>query len=194
MNEAWKTLFAGSYVCHLPKCKSDHLPLLLHIQKSIHHVEQKRKRRCFRFEQMWIREPECDSIVEGAWGGRESVIHKINRSASKLSTWSKERFGDFAKEMRKCREEMSFLMAEPQTAKILSQMQMIDSRLDELEKREEMFWHQRSKQNWIEAGDRNTKFFHGKAQQRRNKNQIRKLKDNAGATYTDEDQISAALV
>lgn len=44
----------------------------------------------------------------------------------------------------------------------------------------EIFWRQRSKQLWLQAGDRNSKFFHTYASHRRRNNQINKLKNDDG--------------
>lgn len=41
-------------------------------------------------------------------------------------------------------------------------MRAIDNCMEELEKREKVYWHQRSRQSWIEVGDKNTRFFHEK--------------------------------
>ena len=43
-----------------------------------------------------------------------------------------------------------------------------------------MFWRQRSKQLWLQSGDKNTKFFHASASTRRRNNQINRLKDEEG--------------
>lgn len=44
----------------------------------------------------------------------------------------------------------------------------------------EIFWRQRSKQLWLQSGDKNTKFFHASCNTRRRTNQICKLKSEAG--------------
>lgn len=66
--------------------------------------------------------------------------------------------------------------------------------MEELEKREEMYWHQRCKQQWIEVGDRSTRFFHAKMRQRRQRNQVNKIRDGANNVYEQEEQIELALV
>ena len=42
---------------------------------------------------------------------------------------------------------------------------------------EEEMWHQRSKNNWLKAGDRNTTFFHTKATNWYQRNTINKILD-----------------
>lgn len=46
--------------------------------------------------------------------------------------------------------------------------------------RKEVFWRQRSKQLWLNAGDKNTKFFHTACNKRQRTNIIVKLKDESG--------------
>lgn len=85
-------------------------------------------------------------------------------------------------------------MEEEQTSENINRMQAIEERMDELEKREEIYWKQRSRQNWLKHGDRNTKFFHEKAKQRVARNQIRRLKNEAGEWFDEEDDIAGVLV
>lgn len=42
-------------------------------------------------------------------------------------------------------------------------------------------WNQRSRAIWLKSGDRNTKFFHATATQRRKKNIIEGLKGPVGS-------------
>lgn len=46
--------------------------------------------------------------------------------------------------------------------------------------KEEKMWKQRSRNQWLQHGDRNTRFFHCQATQRRRRNYIRQLRDNDG--------------
>ena len=49
--------------------------------------------------------------------------------------------------------------------------------MDKLLQKQEIFWAQRSKINWLKHKDKNTKFFHAKATQRRNKNHIKGIQN-----------------
>lgn len=136
----------------------------------------------------------CDNIVEEAWQQGRNVQENISHSAKKLQAWSKEYFGSFAKEMKQCKEKMNALMETDPSEEVLKMMSDLDCRMSEMERREELYWHQRSRQEWIKAGDKNTKFFHEKTRQRRKRNQIKQIRDNAGRIYESEEQISEVLV
>ena len=53
-------------------------------------------------------------------------------------------------------------------------------RIRELNHREEIMWKQRSIILWLASGDRNTRFFHLRASQRKRRNSISKLKKSDG--------------
>lgn len=59
--------------------------------------------------------------------------------------------------------------------------------LDQAWMQEEMYWHQRSRINWIHFGDRNSKFFH--AIQRRIRNLMVRIKDRNGQWLENEEDI-----
>jgi hypothetical protein len=64
----------------------------------------------------------------------------------------------------------------------------------ELLKSEETIWRQRSRAVWLKDGDKNTKFFHGKANQRRKNNEIKKIKDEDGVWWHGQDQIEKVML
>jgi len=54
----------------------------------------------------------------------------------------------------------------------------VSKRLDDLLLKQEIFWHQRSRVCWLKHGDKNTKYFHSKASQRRQRNFIKGIWDS----------------
>lgn len=116
---------------------------------------------------MWTREESFYDTIERAWNGDNDTLININICAARLNSWSRDTFGRFFKEIQQCRERMGALMKEEPSELVNNQIRDTDMRMEELEKSEELYWHQRSKQQWIEAGGGNTKFFHEKAHQRR---------------------------
>ena len=148
----------------------------------------------FRFEEIWTRDERCEDVIKDAWREGQDLARSMTNTTAKLRDWSKETFGAFAKEMRECQAHMRTLMGEEQTHEVIATMKEIDRRMDELEKREEIYWKQRSRQEWLKSGDQNTKFFHAKTKQRRERNTIGKITDFAGNEYYEEEEIAEVFV
>ncbi|XP_057248295.1 uncharacterized protein LOC130590250 [Beta vulgaris subsp. vulgaris] len=105
-NSQWQTKFGHSYVTHLEKRRSDHLPILLSIRTKLPQSGKKRNKRLFRFEEMWTREEECGEVIAANWRKGGDAAVNVGRIASDLREWSMAKFGDFAKEMRMLKEQM----------------------------------------------------------------------------------------
>lgn len=65
----------------------------------------------------------------------------------------------------------------------------INEKLVELYHREELMWRQRSRIQWLSAGDKNTRFFHMRASLRRKKNMIKALANSLGAIIDDPTEL-----
>lgn len=64
----------------------------------------------------------------------KDVCGNLTRMARELKEWSHKRFGEFAQEMRACKNQMGKLMKEEQTKETIVRMHALDARMDELEK------------------------------------------------------------
>jgi hypothetical protein len=58
---------------------------------------------------------------------------------------------------------------------------------------EELRWRQRAKINWLVNGDRNSKYFHACANQRRKANTIKKIRDESGCIWETQTEIGGAF-
>ena len=87
-------------------------------------------------------------------------------------------------------------LEEVQTDKNRSQEDIIEisSIVQEAYKDEEEYWHQKSRNMWYSAGDLNTKFYHALTKQRRIRNKIVGLHDEAGNWITDENGVEKVAV
>ena len=56
-----------------------------------------------------------------------------------------------------------------------------------------MYWRQRAHVNWLEKGDKNTKYFHSFASERRKNNRIKKLKKDNGEVAEGEVEMATVI-
>ena len=66
--------------------------------------------------------------------------------------------------------------------------------INSLMDKEERMWRQRSRTMYLKDGDRNTRFFHCRATQRRCRNLITRIKDQENIWCTKPDQILAIFL
>jgi hypothetical protein len=185
----WSSRFPDASVRHLAAAASDHGPILFQWRQSQRVQKHTEKTNLFRYEMMWETHDEFSPMMLQAWqneGKAETVqeLHnKLAAMAKGLSGWVKSVFGHVRFELRKLREEL----ADPSRSGPSHAEIKITDKIVELSHHEEIMWQQRSRIRWLAAGDKNTRFFHLRASQRRKKNKITRLKKPDGA-FTDDDQ------
>lgn len=59
--------------------------------------------------------------------------------------------------------------------------------------KENVKWKQRAKLNWIQKGDKNSKYFHTCASQRHKKNWINQIRDGRNRLWTEKEDIKEAF-
>ena len=105
-----------------------------------------------------------------------------------LVAWSRVTFGNARNRLDARQGELIDLM-ESGHGLNMERIHEVKKEINELLHHEEVFWRQQSRSIWLLAGDKNTKFFHQRASQRRRKNNIVGLYDRFGVWQTKEDQI-----
>ena len=160
----------GFLAHHLVTMVSDHQPILIERDSPNGGNDQNRRRRKrrFLFEEMWLQEDECGVVVKQVWehGYNGDVIRKIGMVGERLALWSKEKFWSVRKKAAEFREDMDKLQRESPSAEVLEKRKEVGAQLDVLLEREEIMWKQRSRIQWLQHGDKNTKFFHSYAKHR----------------------------
>lgn len=123
-----------------------------------------------------------------------SLLDRLPRILLYLRRWGRAKYGQLRSEIWKLEDKLLAYQARDQDPKIHSEEKAIQHEIIHLQHLEEIHWHQRSRLNWINSGDRNTRFFHLSATIRRNKNRISKLElDNGEITY-DLELIADSLI
>ncbi|PKI46345.1 hypothetical protein CRG98_033240 [Punica granatum] len=194
-NIDWRLLFPKASVLHLPAVSSDHNPLLLNTSR-----EQYRKPKLFKFEEMWIRDPSCSSVVKMAWqephfGSPMFILKcKIQSTRKALRRWNRNTFGHVQSQINQLSEDLNSLQQAAPTIGNLALASTIEEKLQELLQREELLWRQKSRNTWLTCTDLNTKFYHLSTVIQRKQNAIEFLKLPNNSWSSDIPTIAASFI
>lgn len=113
------------------------------------------------------------------------LLGKLGNCSAILEVWGRKLRTKWSRAIQSCKRDIANLsfFHDDESEKLLA---AVKSRLGVLLMQEEDFWHQRSKVHWLKEGDRNTKFFHAMAIQRKGRNAIRQLKNDMGVMIDDQ--------
>jgi hypothetical protein len=184
---SWTKLFPNYQVLHLTSSRSDHYPILLNLDTS---ATMTRNVIQLRYEVFWEREASLTEEISSAWKMHNKpkdlgdVANSLQGVMSYLHTWSKEKIGHIPRqiEIKRKKLEKAYKKNDNNSRALAKKLCL---QIDELLEKEEIRWRQRSRVNWLQAGDRNTSYFHRKATWRAKKNNIAKLLDQNGKEVKD---------
>ncbi|CAI8607314.1 unnamed protein product [Vicia faba] len=159
-------LFDLVKVKHLSRHGSDHSAISITLEADIEDVPKKRQ-HIFRFVEVWLKDPKCEALIEKMW--KSPILQGLEKLLKEDIRW------------------------DVNVEEIKTQKNIEVQRNDFL-KMEEIIWRQKSQAVWLHHGDRNTKFFHDKANQRSNTNTIKKLKEDQIFWWKGYDKCKRLLI
>ncbi|XP_060961840.1 uncharacterized protein LOC133032039 [Cannabis sativa] len=116
------------------------------------------------------------ALVSQSW---LDVFHEIKLCSSQLESWGKGLTGNFKKCIAKCKDKMADLKHSG-LDNCYQEYATEKNNYFEILAQQEFYWKQRSKQYWLNAGDKNSKYFHATASSRKRSNQIYQLQKPNG--------------
>ncbi|KAL4627161.1 hypothetical protein ACB092_05G147900 [Castanea dentata] len=189
----WTSCFPQTRLFHVATSASDHCMLVLKTDST--GQRNVRRPKLFRFESMWLRDDRCDEIVTMAWergmheGSEWPFSNCIEECHTSLVSWNKNTFGHVGRNISFLQKKLQCLEERRSNNAVMEEIQGTKMKLNKMLMAEEDMWHQRSRNNWLKSGDRNTSFFHTKASNRNQRNMISKIMDPNGAWQDDEVRI-----
>ncbi|XP_059277625.1 uncharacterized protein LOC132031709 [Lycium ferocissimum] len=198
INEEWFDLFNDTKVTHLSRTGSDHAPLLVNIEKvRVDTVKY------FKFLNIWCNHKDFIDIVKDAWtiniqGSAIWKLHnKMKAVATKLSTWSRETFGDIfkdAKEAERLVTELEKKLTENNNEENRAKLNKTKADFIRLLKNKDEIHRQKAKARWLQDGDKNTSYFHKVIKDRRRKLNIQSIQDNEGQKIEGHQNIATTAI
>ena len=89
-NNSWLNRFREVFVKHLPKLKSDHVPILLVLENW---RNSRREERPFRFLALWLTHEDFSNLMSTSWKKEGNLKDNILSFTAAAKIWNKEVFG-----------------------------------------------------------------------------------------------------
>jgi hypothetical protein len=170
---------------------SDHNPILLVFGTNIDFREDSHTKSAIkRFENIWLQEQGCIQIIKDTWEhNMGDTSDKLRAVMDNTFRWGKANCGNIPREIKAIQDKIQKLNTPTPTREQLNTKHILETKLDTLLHKEELWWSQRAKSNWLQHGDKNSKYFHFKASQRHRKNTINFIKDSQGSNKMQNREI-----
>jgi hypothetical protein len=182
----------------LPRNPSDHAPLLW---ENKHGDGCGRNR--FRIEKWWMQQEEFKELVKKVWATRvdgEKAIdrwqNKIRLLRKKVRGWSTNAEAEIKRRKKILSEEYEKLDVMAETRDLSNQerdrVKEVSGELNRIWEVEETKARQRARERHMLEGDKNTKYFHAVANQRRRKTTVHTIEGPDGAVDSTKEIIEVA--
>ena len=113
-------------------------------------------------------------MIKEAWAkggegatGLALAKEKIKVCGAELLAWGSSKTNPDTEEIKRLQQRIKALNSAEATIENRAEFLEVGKKMDDLLRKQEIFWAQRARIPWLKHGDRNTKFFHAKASQRR---------------------------
>ncbi|XP_074290774.1 uncharacterized protein LOC141617477 [Silene latifolia] len=185
---SWLDIFPYAKLFHLTREWSGHAPIKLCLDNR---VAAQTARRGFKFEQIWIGEEGCEEAVRrGVDKGCGVLGEAIRACTRELNQWKKSSIKKIGYMIERKNRQLARLTAGNRSEEEIRHRKKLVAEIATLWRQEEQYWRQRSRALWLADGDRNTKFFHNRAGERKRKNYIGMLVDDNGVERAGHDNVA----
>ena len=103
-------------------------------------------------------------------------------------------FGHVPKLIQNKQKTLNALVLRDRDGSLGSEINSVRKEINDLLDSEEIMWHQQSRMQWMMLGDRNTRYFHSKALDRKRKNAISRIMDENGIWHETKEGIANVVV
>jgi len=197
-NASFLDLFREVKVWHIQTTESDHCCLIL---ECLPHVScNRRKKKNFRYENMWCRDPSYMALIRDTWDGADGaadlngVQNRLGKIQGSLQDWEHNVFGSVRKTLANLRKDLEHERGRSLDSRPSRKEHQLMARISEMLSREEIMEKQRSRIDWVKDGDRNTALFQAKARERAKRNKISVLKRDDGSLATSQDELESVAI
>nr|XP_009618786.1 uncharacterized protein LOC104110923 [Nicotiana tomentosiformis] len=197
-NSEWFSLFGRTTVTHLASACSDHVPLLA----QFCHIEETYV-KYFKFLNFWTEHVNFLDVVKNTWeeecqGNPLWILHqKLKKTASRLSSWYREAYGDIHEESKRLELEISnfeLLTINDNSDVNRTNLNKIRAEYFRYLKIHDSILRQKARVKWLTDGDSNTAYFHNVIKDKRRTLRINKIHNKFFQWVEGTKEVSEAAV
>jgi hypothetical protein len=181
--------FPEATVEHLVRRHSDHNLILSRCFNYTGCVEE----RPFWFQAAWSTHSEYHDLVKNSWArDQNNIVKCLQNVANDSTTFNKEVFGNIFARKKELEARLRGIQRTLEDIDSTRLMRLQRELLLEYENvlfQEETLWYQKSREQNIKLGSRNTSFFHAQSIIRRKRNKIHGIRLSTGEWCTDPDTM-----
>ena len=154
----------------------------------------------FHLEAMWVKREDCREVIKAAWDfgalsvTPEGVASNLIRCPDAPAIWNQNVVGNISKQIQEKRRALNSLTMDDQHGSRGVDINHLRKEINDLLDSKETIGRQRNKVHWYKEGNRNTKFFHAQALERRRKNTILGLWNDNGEWCESKESITTTAI
>ncbi|XP_024004507.1 uncharacterized protein LOC112081888 [Eutrema salsugineum] len=187
VNSEWNNAYPASQMEFLDLAESDHRPMIINIE-----YEEKQRQGLFRYDKRLYHNDDFKDTITTSWQTRMRQTNqfsaKLVKCRSAMAKWKRRNRTNAAERIQMLRTQIDEKLRDASIQ--VSEIHRLKKELGDAYYDEEQFWKLKSRNKWLQAGDRNTKFYHGATKARRSRNCIRHVEDNQGIIHKKDEAIA----
>lgn len=200
-NPEWHDIFRDATSETIVRDSLDHYPICISLGQLQTPSTQSSlgRKKIFRFEAKWLQVDSFDRVIADLWGqsgtfGLSSWSAKVHHCGKLLLRWDHVTFKRTQWRIAWLKKRMKKLQHLSQWRVIVEESREVEKELRELRRLEETAAWQRSRPFVLRDTDKNTIFFHAKADSRVKRNNIKMLHDSSGNPQTSIETIRRVVM
>lgn len=175
-NSEWRSMYEDVEVIVIASRSSDHHPLQQKLNDNRGFV--RRRKQPFRMEASWSRQNDYVEAIQNSWTARgqggnpwAKIKGKMKRCQKSIQVWVKKAV-HATKELIQSKTRVPENIQGVGDGPDREEEAALKNEIHDLLEQEESKWKQRAMEDWLRHGDRNTKYFHACATQRRRRSVV----------------------
>ncbi|XP_019173302.1 PREDICTED: uncharacterized protein LOC109168902 [Ipomoea nil] len=150
----------------------------------------------FKYNAAWATHPGFMEFVKSNWNSNVELDQCKNELAAKFRCWNKSTFGNIFHRKRRVLARLEGVqnsLTYNHRSDLIKLGKMLQKELEEILFQEELFWFQKSREDWISSGDRNTRYYHAASAARKSRSRITRIKNEQDVWLLDEDEVMSHI-